>query len=95
VGTTIEFPVRLTPRARRTLEAAVGEANQAGAIDFVGVEHIFLAILRDARSVPAQVVARLGHTAAIMEELERVLRSDNYRRRLDRPGLPGAKANDD
>lgn len=41
---TVELPVDLTPRAVRILQTAVEEARQLGAIDFVGAEHIFLAI---------------------------------------------------
>jgi hypothetical protein len=76
---TIEFPVKLTPRARRILEAAPVEARGVGADDFVGVEHIFLAILNEARSVPVQVLNRLGFTDQIRTALEELLQSEEYR----------------
>jgi ATP-dependent Clp protease ATP-binding subunit ClpC len=75
VTTTIEFPVKLTPRARRILTASAEEAEYAGATDYIGVEHIFLAILREGESLPAQVVTRLGFTRTIADELERTMRS--------------------
>ena len=75
MATTIEFPVNLTPRARRILAASAEEAEYAGAADYIGVEHIFLAILREGESLPAQVVARLGFTRTIADELERTIRS--------------------
>jgi ATP-dependent Clp protease ATP-binding subunit ClpC len=75
MATGIEFPVDLTPRAKRILASAVDEAEFAGAEGYIGVEHIFLAILREGESLPAQVVNRLGFTNAIVDELVRTLRS--------------------
>jgi hypothetical protein len=49
----VEFPTELTPRATRILHAAAEEAEFAGARGYIGVEHIFLAILREGESVPA------------------------------------------
>ena len=80
VETIIKFPVKLTPRAARILQhVAAAEARRVGATTFIGVEHIFLAILNEGESVPAQVVDRLGYRDAIVTELERVLGSDEYR----------------
>jgi hypothetical protein len=74
----MRFPVQLTPRARDMLRRAVVEARKVGATDFIGVEHIALAMLRDGDSVPTQVIDRLGYAEAILSELEAVLRSDDY-----------------
>ena len=78
MATTLEFPVDLTPRAIRILNNAREEAVAVGVTDFIGVEHVFLAILRDGESVPAQIVGRLGYRSALVEELDRVLRSESY-----------------
>lgn len=47
-----------TPRYRRMLENSVGVAREMGN-SYVGVEHLFLAIIRDRDSVPTQALARL------------------------------------
>jgi Clp amino terminal domain, pathogenicity island component len=75
MATTIEFPVDLTPRAIRILKGARAEAVAVGETDFIGAEHVFLAILREGESIPAQIVGRLGYTKAIVEEFDQVLRS--------------------
>ncbi len=75
MATSIEFSVDLTPRAKRILASAADEAEYAGAEGYIGVEHIFLAILREGESLPAQVVNRLGFTRTIADELERTMRS--------------------
>jgi len=78
--TSIEFPVKLTPRARRILEAAPDEARRVGAETFVGVEHLFLAILNEGGSVPAQLLNKLGFTEQIRTALEALLQSEGYRK---------------
>lgn len=75
---TAEFPAPLTPRARRILQRAGQEAEDRGATNFIGVEHIFLAILSDDGSVPVQVLARLGLIKQVRQALEEVLSSDGY-----------------
>ncbi len=47
-----------TPRYRRMLENSVGVAREMGN-SYVGVEHLFLAIIRDRDAVPTQALARL------------------------------------
>lgn len=78
MATTITFPANLTPRAKRILERAAQEAKQMGAEDFIGVEHIFLAILADPHALPTQVMARLGAVEDARRELETVLNSEGY-----------------
>jgi hypothetical protein len=63
----------------QVLRSAKDEADREGATDFIGVEHIFLAILHEGESLPAQVVSRMGYTEAIVEEIERILASDECR----------------
>ena len=45
-----------TPRYRRMLENSVGVAREMGN-SYVGVEHLFLAIIRDRDAVPTQALA--------------------------------------
>jgi ATP-dependent Clp protease ATP-binding subunit ClpA len=73
--TTIEFPAPLTPRAAKILASASEVARSMGAATYIGVEHIFSAIVREGESVPAQVMRSLGYEDAIVSELERVLAS--------------------
>jgi sulfur-carrier protein len=76
---TVRFPFKLTPRAERILTKHAPEECRRFQANFVGVEHLFLAILREGASVPAQVAQRLGVAGALEKELERVLTSDEYR----------------
>ncbi len=48
-----------TPRAKRVLELAQGEANQLGH-DHIGTEHLLLGLLRENEGVAAQVLMNLG-----------------------------------
>lgn len=75
----VELPVRLTTRAVKVLQLAPEEARRVGASGYIGVEHIFLAILREGESVPAQVVKTLGLDELLRSELEAVLSSPEYR----------------
>jgi len=50
-----------------------------GAEGFIGVEHIFLAILADKRAIPTQVMDKLGVAGDARREVEVVLLSDGYR----------------
>lgn len=64
--------LEMTPRARSVLIEALRQANQLGH-DFVGVEHIVLAILQEGHSVPAQVIASLGVTESLRARLNKAM----------------------
>ncbi|QIS14149.1 Clp protease N-terminal domain-containing protein [Nocardia arthritidis] len=71
--------VRYTPRLRAILLAAETEAANRGC-DFVGVEHVQLAILGDPWAIPTQVIAReKGRVDKIAADLRGVLDSDGYK----------------
>ncbi|WP_225726509.1 MULTISPECIES: Clp protease N-terminal domain-containing protein [unclassified Nocardia] len=71
--------VRYTPRLRAILRAAETEAANRG-YDFVGVEHVQLAILADPWAIPTQVIAREeGRVDRIAADLRGVLDSDSYK----------------
>ncbi|MEX2619646.1 MAG: Clp protease N-terminal domain-containing protein [Egibacteraceae bacterium] len=74
----IEFPAPLTPRAAHILRRAGDEARAHGAKDYIGVEHIVLAVLTEKESVPAQVLAKEGIAEQFREALEAVLNSPGY-----------------
>jgi ATP-dependent Clp protease ATP-binding subunit ClpA len=61
-----------TPRYKRVLENSVGVAREMGH-SYVGVEHLFLAIIRDRDAIPTQALAELVDLdrvqAGILEEI--------------------------
>ncbi len=69
-----------TPRLHNAMDEAARIAREAGH-DQLGAEHVFLAIIQDADSVPAQVLRRLGlHPQAISEALAETMDSSAYRK---------------
>jgi len=67
----------LTPRCRGVLVGATAIARGMGH-PYVGVEHLFLAIIGDPRAVPTQVLARAADVAQIEATLRAVMRSPGY-----------------
>jgi prophage maintenance system killer protein len=51
-------PIPFTPRARKVLELSLGEALRLGH-NYVGTEHILLALIREGEGVAAKVLVRL------------------------------------
>jgi ATP-dependent Clp protease ATP-binding subunit ClpA len=72
-----EEPVTLTPRMKRTL-AHANELAQARGHDYLGTEHVLLALLDDAEGIAGLVIHRLGYAAAIRAEVIRIIESDGY-----------------
>jgi ATP-dependent Clp protease ATP-binding subunit ClpC len=52
-------PQGLTPRAKRIIEIAVGEANRLGH-NYVGTEHLLMGILREYDSIAAKILISTG-----------------------------------
>jgi ATP-dependent Clp protease ATP-binding subunit ClpA len=67
-----------TPRLKRILADSAEQAASRGH-EFVGVEHVFLAMLADGASVPVQLLGRHLDLDAFRAELSSVL--DGYERR--------------
>lgn len=66
-------PIPYTPRARRALLLAAGEANSLKH-DYVGAEHILLGLLREGSGVAALVLNRLGvQTKEVRKELVKAI----------------------
>ena len=73
------FDDHLEPRTTRHLRRrAAQEATRVRADDYIGVEHIFLAILADQHALPTQVMAKLGVVGDARRELETVLKSEGH-----------------
>jgi len=54
-----DFDLPLTPRSKRILEMSLSESIRLGH-NFIGTEHILLALLRDADSVAVKILLNLG-----------------------------------
>ncbi|BCK58422.1 Clp protease N-terminal domain-containing protein [Nocardia wallacei] len=67
-----------TPRLQDILADAADRARAAGH-DWVGVEHVMLAILADRDAVPTQVLDRLGiDIGGAATEITRTMSTDGY-----------------
>ncbi len=64
-----------TPRLKRMLADSAQQAASRGH-DFVGVEHVFLAMLADGGSVPVQLIGRHLELDALRDELSSFM--DSY-----------------
>ncbi|MFI6509852.1 Clp protease N-terminal domain-containing protein [Streptosporangium sp. NPDC050855] len=74
---------RPTPRHENIVRAG-REIARGLNHDHVGVEHLFLAIVRDPHSLPTQVLASSGvHIADLERNLPAIMDSDSYK------GIPG------
>jgi ATP-dependent Clp protease ATP-binding subunit ClpA len=64
--------LRPTPRYHRVVEAAAEIARDLGH-EYIGTEHLFLAILADPHAVPTQVMAGLIEPAAVVARVRDVM----------------------
>lgn len=64
----------LTPRVRNVLALAETEA-QARGHDYVGTEHLLLAILREDGGLAADAIRKAGASAAVKHQIDRLLES--------------------
>jgi ATP-dependent Clp protease ATP-binding subunit ClpA len=67
-----------TPRYQRLVAAASKMAADLGH-QYVGTEHLFLAIIGDRHAVPTQVLTRLTDLDLVEVELRALLESDGYK----------------
>jgi ATP-dependent Clp protease ATP-binding subunit ClpA len=66
-----------TPRYQRVLESSAGIARAMGH-SYLGVEHLFLAIIQDKRTVPTQVLSQLTDLAQVETSLRETMASPEY-----------------
>ncbi|MGX2995344.1 Clp protease N-terminal domain-containing protein [Streptomyces sp. JNUCC 64] len=66
-----------TPRFLEIIEAAKRNATDLGH-SYLGVEHLFLAIIRDIDSVPTQAISPLVDPGELEERVIEVLSSPGY-----------------
>ncbi|HET7487521.1 MAG TPA: Clp protease N-terminal domain-containing protein [Acidimicrobiales bacterium] len=62
----------MTPRSRTVFLLAAGIAEAAGQ-QYVGTEHLLLALAREGGGVAAQVLEQLGVRERVMQELEPII----------------------
>jgi hypothetical protein len=69
-----------TPRCRKVVDGAAELAREMGH-SYVGVEHLFLAIIRDRAAVPTQALGKLADLDRVEAGLLEVMASASYRGR--------------
>jgi len=79
-----------TPRYSSVLGAAE-EIARSMSHGYIGVEHLFLAIIRDRQAVPAQVLATMADLDTVESALLAVLHSDGYKTGTRKIALPGSQ----
>ncbi len=81
----------ITPRAKKVLNLAFEEARLQG-VNYVGTEHLLLALLREEQSVAAQVLASLGiRPDAVREQVMLLLGSEASQASFHEPGAQETK----
>jgi ATP-dependent Clp protease ATP-binding subunit ClpA len=66
-----------TPRYSRVVDASAGVARETGH-SYIGVEHLFLAMIRNRSAVPTQVLARTMDLDQVEASLLDVMASPGY-----------------
>lgn len=74
----------LTPRMKRTMWRA-GALARARGHDYLGTEHLILALIDDPSGIAGGVMHRLECAAAVRDEVIRIIESDGYHGRLTSP----------
>jgi ATP-dependent Clp protease ATP-binding subunit ClpA len=74
---TSQHPPTPTPRYQKILKSAAEIATVLGH-QHVGVEHVFLAVIRDSDAVPTQVLAKVTDIGALDEKLRVLMTSPSY-----------------
>jgi len=70
--------IALTPRMKRTMDNAARIAAARGH-DWVGTEHVLLALLDDPAGIAGSAIRLLGYEPALREKVEGVIDSVGYR----------------
>lgn len=71
-------PLPRTPRLRAILDRAEAIQRERGE-NFVGVEHVMIAILEDPESVPTQVLATFVEPSDVRDAVRDLIDSPAYR----------------
>lgn len=68
----------LTPRMKHTMQRA-GELARARGHDYVGTEHVILALIEDPSGIAGGVMHRLACAGTVRDEVIRTMESDAYK----------------
>jgi ATP-dependent Clp protease ATP-binding subunit ClpA len=68
----------------RTMSRA-GELARERGHDYLGTEHLILALIEDTNGIAGGVMHRLECAAAVRDEVRRIMESDGYSRRTAGP----------
>jgi ATP-dependent Clp protease ATP-binding subunit ClpC len=74
----------LTPRMKRTMRRA-SELAAARGHDYLGTEHLILALIDDPNGIAGGVMHRLACAGAVRDEVTRIIESDGYSGRSPGP----------
>ena len=69
--------IRLTPRVRTTLRAALEHSQRLGT-DFVGTEHVLLALLDDEDGIAGHLLHQSGVADRLRKDVMDIVTSDTY-----------------
>ena len=72
-----ETELQMTPRCQRVLDDAAERAREMNH-GYIGVEHLFLAIIRDIQAVPTQVLDDISDLSRLESRLLEVMHSVAY-----------------
>lgn len=81
-----ESQVYVAPRTKRVMEMAVEEANQLGN-NYVGTEHMLLAILREGGGLAVRILSHLGVTQEKLQDAFQSALSENGQKNDQDPAL--------
>jgi ATP-dependent Clp protease ATP-binding subunit ClpC len=85
-----EIPISNTPRVERALARASRLAREMGH-EYVGTEHVLIALLEDEAGIAGQVLSRHG-AGSIRQEIESTLADPAYRLPTRRVFPPGGES---
>jgi ATP-dependent Clp protease ATP-binding subunit ClpA len=68
----------LTPRLQHTMSHAA-ELALARGHEYLGTEHVILALIDDPNGIAGGVLHRLGYADAVRAEVTRIIESDGYK----------------
>lgn len=73
-----------TPRVLNTLSAAEKQAREWGH-DYVGTEHLLVALLNDSDGIAGRVLSEVGVSDTVRSRIEDIVKSDGYNKEAPFP----------
>ena len=79
IGKTVPVELRPTPRVQRIIDAAEEEATSRGH-DYLGTEHLLIALADDRHGIAGRVLEELGVADQAITRVREILESPGYNR---------------